>query len=108
MRRQLGVHQDVGERGSLRRGVPAVDVERRVRFGDAFGLHSCQRGSEGVTILERREDVIGGAVHDAAKSLTVTAGIVSRTRLNTGTPSMTAPSNRNDTPAAAARSRSRR
>ena len=38
------------------------------------------------------------------KPRTVTAGIVSRTRLKIGTPSMTAPSNRNDTPAARASS----
>ena len=38
--------QHVGERRRLRRGVPAVDVERRIRLGDALGLHARQRRVE--------------------------------------------------------------
>ena len=62
------VQQHVRERRSLRRGVPAVDVERGIRFGDAFRLHLRQRGANASPVLERRQDVIRRAVDDAAES----------------------------------------
>ncbi len=59
------IHQDVGERGGLGRGVPAVHVERRIGLGDAFRLHPRQRVFERRSGFERRDDVVGRRVDDA-------------------------------------------
>ena len=63
------VEQHVRERRRLGRRVPAVHVERRIGLGDPLGLHVRQRGRERLAVLERGQDVVGRAVHDAAKAL---------------------------------------
>jgi len=59
----------VGQRGEDRglvRGVEAVDVERRIRFGITELLRVGEHGVErGALILHPGEDVVAGAVHDS-------------------------------------------
>ena len=66
--------QHVRERRRLRRRIPAVDVERRVRFGDALRLHPRQRGVELSPSSSARQDVVRRAVHDAAESVDAHGG----------------------------------
>ena len=106
VRRRPRVEQHVRQRCRLRRGIPAVDIERGVRFGDAFRLHARQRGVERVALLHRGQDVIRRAVDDAAEAATDRPRQRLAHQIEIGTPSMTAPSNRKLTPAAAASSRS--
>ena len=60
-----------------------------------------ERGVERLAAFHRRQQVVRRAVDDAAKTADRDAGIVSRTRLKIGMPSITAPSKRNETPACA-------
>ncbi len=68
VRRDPRIEEHVRQSGGLRRGIPAVDVQGRIRLGDAFGLHPRKRGRELLAVFERGQDVIRRAVHDAAKA----------------------------------------
>ena len=61
-------HQHVRQRGGLRRRIPAIEIERRIGFGDALRLHARERGVEVLAMLDRGQDVIGRAVDDAAEA----------------------------------------
>ena len=76
--RDARAHQHVRKRGSLRRGVPAIDIERRIRFGDAVRLHPRERGLERFTRLERGQDVVRRAVDDPAESRRLSRSAASR------------------------------
>ena len=57
---------DAGEEPDLLRGIPAADVERRIRFREPLLLRLGQRLGEGKLVLAHAgEDVIGRAVDDA-------------------------------------------
>ena len=75
-RRDAGVHGDVGQRGALAGGVPAVDVVRRIGLGDALGLRLRQGILEAAARAHRVEDEVGGAVEDGleAEQAAVAAG----------------------------------
>ena len=45
VRRDDAAHQHVDQRRRLRSRIPAVDIERRIRFGDAARLHLGKRAS---------------------------------------------------------------
>ena len=68
VRRHDAAHQHVDERRGLGRRIPAVDVERGVRFGDAARLHLGQRLVELLAALELRQDEVAGRVDHAAKA----------------------------------------
>ena len=61
-RREARVHGDVGERGGLAGGVPAVDVVARVRLRVALGLRLRQRVVEGPAGAHRVDDEVGRPV----------------------------------------------
>ena len=68
MRRDDAAHQHVDERRGLRGRVPAVDIERRIGFGDAARLHLGERVVELDAALELGQDVVAGGVDHAAKA----------------------------------------
>ena len=93
-RREPRAQQHVRERGGLRGGIPPVDVQSRIRFGNAPRLHFRQRPSNAwpCSIAVSMKLVV--LLTTPRKPVMATAGSVSRTRLKMGMPSMTAPSNR--------------
>ena len=101
LRRELRVHQHVRERRGLRRRVPAVDVERRRPLRRSLPPASRQAPARTPRHPRARSGCEFVVLFTTPRNPRIAiAGIVSRTRLKIGTPSMTAPSNRNDTPAA--------
>ena len=61
--------QTLASAARFRGGVPPVHVERRDRPPRSpAACMRCQRGVEALAVLERAQDVIGGAVDDAAEA----------------------------------------
>ena len=74
MRRDPRAEQRVRDDGGLGGGVPAVEIQRRIRFRDAHSLHLGQRVAERLPLLQCGQDVVRRRVHDAAEAGDVHAG----------------------------------
>ena len=62
------IEQHIPQGRGFRGGIPTVDVQCRIGFGDARLLHARQRRRKRLALFHGREDVVRGAVHNAAKT----------------------------------------
>jgi len=60
-------HQRLDENRELGRGIPAIDIQGWVGFGDPLLLNITKRRIERSSLLHLREDVIGRAVQNAVE-----------------------------------------